>query len=211
MFGLFGRKKEVEKLRKEVGDSFENVKRDFGKVGEWIKYIDEKEDLTKKEVEDLKQQLLDIQSDMVEIKEFISFFGPRISSGVFEQQTGVVDKQAPANPVQTPVQTAVQTGILPKLTVMERAIVWALLNAGEGMKLSYDDLATLLGKGKSTIRGQINTLKQKSEGLIRESQGAGGKKRLYIPDEMKQMLLKNVKVRVEGKKKNKKSDKKEEN
>jgi hypothetical protein len=42
------------------------------------------------------------------------------------------------------------------------------LNAEGEMKLSYEDLALMLGKEKSTIRGQINTIKQKSEGLIEE-------------------------------------------
>ena len=59
---------------------------------------------------------------------------------------------------------------------MERAIVWALLNAD--MRLSYEDLAALLGKDKSTIRGQINTIKQKNSNIIMEAREANGKKRL---------------------------------
>jgi predicted transcriptional regulator len=102
-----------------------------------------------------------------------------------------VDKQAAGVYVQTPVQTAVQTGILETLTVMERAIVWALLNSE--MKLSYEDLSVMLGKNKSTIRGQINAIKQKSEGLIEESSEANGKKRVFIPEEMKQIILKKEK------------------
>jgi len=91
---------------------------------------------------------------------------------------------------------------------MERAIIWALINSGEEMKLSYDDLAALLGKNKSTIRGQINGLKQKSEGLVEEIRESNGKKRLFIPEKMRQFIVKSVKVRVNNSKKPKKVVKK---
>jgi chromosome segregation and condensation protein ScpB len=106
----------------------------------------------------------------------------------------MLDKQTVVTPVQNVVQTAVQTNVLENLSLMERAIVWALANSDQ--KLSYEDLAVVLGKDKSTIRGQINAIRQKSEGLIEESREANGKKRLYIPEEMRQIMLKNGKVRV---------------
>jgi hypothetical protein len=64
------------------------------------------------------------------------------------------------------------------------------------MKLSYDDLAAMLQKERSTIRGQINTIRQKSEGLIEESIEKNGKKRVFIPEEIKEKLIKKQKVRV---------------
>ena len=64
------------------------------------------------------------------------------------------------------------------------------------MKLSYDDLAAMLGKERSTIRGQINTIKQKSESLIEEIIEKNGKKRVFIPEEIKEKMLKKTKVRV---------------
>jgi hypothetical protein len=67
------------------------------------------------------------------------------------------------------------------------------------MKLSYEDIALLLGKDKSTIRGQINAIKQKSEGLIEEMSEKNGKKRVFIPEEIKQKLQKYAKVRSGGK------------
>jgi len=118
---------------------------------------------------------------------------------VFKQHPQGVVKQPMYSGVQTPVQTGVQTDILESLTVMERAIVWALLNAD--MRLSYEDLAALLGKDKSTIRGQINTIKQKNSNLIMEVREANGKKRLYIPDKARSMIIKSVKVKVKGSKK----------
>jgi chromosome segregation and condensation protein ScpB len=64
------------------------------------------------------------------------------------------------------------------------------------LKLSYEDLALLLGKERSTVRGQVNSIKQKSDGLILEITEKNGKKRVYIPDEMKEKLAKYSKVRV---------------
>jgi len=199
MLGLFGHKKRIEKLRVDVQDSFGHVKKDFNKVGEWIKHLDDKHTSHKADISMIKDQLLDIQNDLIEIKDFISFFGPQLSKNASKQtQTGAY-KQTTHDAVQTPVQTPVQTDILDNLTVMERGIVWALLNSE--MKLSYEDLAALLGKNRSTIRGQINTIKQKNEDLIMEHRELSGKKRLYIPEEIKSKIIKNVKIKVKSTKK----------
>ena len=202
MFWFFGKKKEVEKLRGEVRDSFAHVKKDFGKVGQWITHIDGEMSKSKADISEIKDTVSAIQNDLEEIKDFVSFFGPQMSKQLFKQEPTGVYEQTAVEAVQTPVQTAVQTGILSGLTVMERAIVWALLNSE--MKLSYEDIARLLGKEKSTIRGQINMIKQKSEGLIEESSELNGKKRLFIPEKMRNILLKSVKVSVRNKKNQKK-------
>ena len=202
MLGLFGHKKRVEKFRIEVQDSFDHVKKDFNKVGEWIKHLDDKHGSHEDEISNIKDQLMTIHEDLIELKDFVSFFGPQISKGLSKQtQTGAVKQPLP-NAVQTPVQTGVQTDVLEALTVMERAIVWALLNSE--MKLSYEDLAALLGKDKSTIRGQINAIKQKNEALIKESREVNGKKRLYISDEIRSMVVKSVKVKIKKGKNDKK-------
>ena len=205
MLGLFGYKKRVEKLRTEVQDSFNHVKKDFNKVGEWIKHLDDKHTSHKNEVSQIKEQLLAVHEDLIEIKDFISFFGPRLSKGLSKQHPQGVVKQTMPIAVQTPVQTPVQTDILDSFTVMERAIVWALLNAD--MRLSYEDLAALLGKDKSTIRGQINAIKQKNIDVILEIRESNGKKRLYIPDEIRNMIIKSVKVKVKGSKRGQKIEK----
>ena len=77
-------------------------------------------------------------------------------------------------------------------------------------RLGYDDLSAILGKEKSTIRGQINAIKSKSEGLIEESIEKNGKKRVFIPDEIKEKMLKKQKVRVLGSKESQKKEKNEE-
>ncbi len=68
------------------------------------------------------------------------------------------------------------------------------------MKLSYEDLAMLLGKERSTIRGQINAIKQKSEGLVEELMEKNGKKRVFVSENVKERLAKYAKTRMgEGK------------
>jgi len=202
MFGFFRRKKEVEELREELRESFNHVKVDFNKVAEWIKHLDGKDRSREQDLQDLKEQVSLVKNDILEIKDFIMVFGTQGTKGSFKQPPRLFNKQAEAAAVQTPVQTAVQTDFLDKMTVMERAIVWALLNSD--MKLSYEDLAALLGKDKSTIRGQINTLKQKAGEIIQETREINGKKRLYIPSHVQSKLLKSVKVRVKEEKDDKK-------
>ncbi|MEK6894083.1 MAG: hypothetical protein AABX10_01325, partial [Nanoarchaeota archaeon] len=107
---------------------------------------------------------------------------------------------------QEPVQTAVQTGnfhdILNGLSSNERMIVFTMMNTE--LKLSYEDIARLLGKERATIRGQINAIKQKSEGLIQELTEPNGKKRLYVNEEVRNKIEKYAKVRVKNDKKYKK-------
>lgn len=203
MVDLFGNKKRINKLRADVVDSFNHVKKDFNKVGKWIKHLDDKHTLNENEIPYIKDQLLTINKDLAEIKDFISFFSHQLPGGMSKQTATMGVKQTVPSDVQTGVQTGVQTDILNNFTVMERAIVWALLNSE--MKLSYEDIAALLGKKRSTIRGQINAIKQKNEGIIMESRELNGKKRLYIPDEIKANIMKSVKVKVKAAKNSKNS------
>lgn len=195
MFGWFRKKEDTSKLQEEIKRSFDSVKDDFNKVGQWISHFDDNHKEYKNDLDEIKKQIFTIQNEIDDIKDFVSLFGSKISK---QQQTSAI-KQHGVFGVQDNVQTAVQSGVLDNLTLMERAIVWALVNSET--KLSYEDLAVVLGKDKSTIRGQINAIRQKNEGLIEESREANGKKRVLISDEMKQIILKNAKVRVKSQKK----------
>ena len=194
MFWFWKEKKEEKGLREELQKSFGAVKRDFSKVGEWIRHIDGKHAEHKDDISKLKDDLLELRAEIEDLKSALAFSEKGMFKQVFKQQQTAVDKQTDVEVVQTPIQTAVQTPFLQSLTVMERAIIWAMLNSD--VNLSYEDLAALLGKDKSTIRGQINALRQKSEGLIEEITEKNGKKRLYIPEKVKEILVKSVKVRV---------------
>jgi predicted transcriptional regulator len=104
----------------------------------------------------------------------------------------VFNKQTTFKGVSNSVQTGVQTVYLDNLSTTERAIIFVLLNSD--MKLSYEDLAAMLGKTKATVRGQINSIKQKSEGLIEEIIGENNKKRVFVPEQTKNLLLKSGNV-----------------
>lgn len=195
---MFGSKKRVEQLRKEVIESFNNVKSDLSKVGKWIKVIDEKSNKNEQEDSKIKEEINELKKELEEIKNNYEFFGQgKIKQLSKQRQTGINKQQNPFT-VQTAVQTAVQTPKLEVLTVMERAIIFALLNSD--IKLSYEDLAAMFGKSKSTIRGQINNIRQKNKGLIEEYSEPNGKKRLYLPEKVKNSITKDIKVKIKNKK-----------
>ena len=198
MFWLLTGKREVEKVKEETRKGFDSVKRDISSVSGWIKHLDSEKNLQKKEIEEIKEILTSIKNDVDGLKNVVSVMGDVKTNRVFKTPKQVFDKQTAVYAVQTGVQTGVQTPNLNQFSVTERAILWVLLNSD--MKLSYDDLAAMLGKERSTIRGQINTIKQKSE-IIEEEIEKNGKKRVFIPEEVKEKMLKKTKVRVNSKKK----------
>ena len=199
MFGFFSKKRKIKELEESTKKSFENVKKDLTKFNEWVEYLDGKDQERVDEISQIKNSIEELKNEMEGLKNVFSFFGEGLSKQLSKQPQTSADKQTAVQVVQTAVQTAVQTPILSNFTVMERAIVWALMNSE--IKLSYEDLSAILGKSKSTIRGQINTIKQKSENLILEARENNNKKRLYVPEKMKEIILKEVKVRVKSREK----------
>jgi len=206
MIWFFSRKKGVEALKEEIKESFESVKKDIHSVGGWIKHLDSERELQKRDIEDLKEGLSSIKTEIEGIKNVLSFMNEIKPQRVFKTPKQLFNKQTAVYPVQTVVQTVVQTPNLDQFSISERAILWVLLNAE--LKLSYDDLAAVLGKERATIRGQINSIKQKSD-ILEEVVEKNGKKRVFILEEMKEKLLKKAKVRVRNKEKDKKNSKEE--
>ncbi len=206
MFWLFGGKKEIKEVKEETQKGFENVKKDIAAINGWIRHLDSEKNLRKKEVDELKGVLSSIQTEVEGVKNVLSIMNELKPNRVFKTPKQQSNKQTAVYAVQTGVQTAVQTPNLEQFSITERAILWVLLNTD--MRLSYDDLAAMLGKERSTIRGQINRIKQKSETLIEEIIEKNGKKRVFIPEELKEKLLKKSKVRVKGDKKTEKDQKK---
>lgn len=199
MFDWFFGKKNKE-LEEKTQKGFENVKNDIDKVSRWIKHLDSKDKQLFALLDELKNDLSSLKSEIGALNEGAALAEIGVKHKQLAKRTAVLDKQTAVYPVGEGVQTPVQTGnlynILQNLTSNERLLIFALLNAGEGMKLSYEDLARLLGKERSTIRGQINTIKQKSEGLIMELTEPSGKKRVFVSEEVRNKLLKYAKVRV---------------
>lgn len=206
---LFGGKKEVEGLQEEVRASFDRVKTDIEGLGKWIKHFDGKHDDHHERFSVVESRLSTIENDLEELKNALSLMDVGVYKQLFKTKKRVFAKQTAVQGVQAPRQTAVQTAEssdfnLSSFSVMERAMIYVLLNTD--MKLSYDDLATMMGKSRTTVRGQINSIKRKSEGLIEELIERNGKKRLYIPEDIKEKMLKNVKVRVSKRGKTRKKE-----
>ncbi len=190
MFGFFSRKKEVEQVKEDTRKGFDSVKKDIDSIGVWIKHLDSEKNNHKKEIEEVKDILSTIKEDLEEVKNLVvltdSIKFKQTPKQVLKKQTGVYD-------VQTGVQTGVQTPNLEIFSSSERTIIWVLINTD--MNLSYDDIAKITNKQKSTIRGQINSIKKKAD-IIREKIETNGKKRVFIPEKIKEKMLKKRKVRV---------------
>jgi len=193
MFNFFKKKvekEEFDKLKEGVQTGFNSVKQNMGEVSKWIGHLDSKEGALKEEISEIHNELATIKEELENIKNMISIVG---NKEVFKQRQTVFNKQTGVVSVLNSVQTGVQTVFLDKLSTTERAIIFVLLN--NDMKLSYEDLAAMLGKRRATIRGQINSIKQKSEGLIEEVISENNKKRVFIPERIKEALLKTQKTR----------------
>ncbi len=212
MFGLFNSSKKIKKLEDDTRHSFSEVRKDFEGVGKWIKHLDNRDKQVFDLISELKRELASLNDELDGVKEAISITNLAQEHEPVFKKTGVLNKQHPVFDVDEPVQTGVQTGnfydILKGLSSNERLIVFTLMNAE--MKLSYEDIARLLGKERATIRGQINAIKRKSEGLLQELTEPTGKKRVFVSEEVRNKLEKYAKVRVGDKQKYKKLPKENE-
>jgi prophage DNA circulation protein len=204
MFNWFSNKKEVEAIKEDTKVGFEAVKKDILSVTGWIKHLDSEKNMTNSEINSLKEEIASLNNEIENIKNIISIVGNVNSQQVFKTNKRLLPKQTADYDVRTAVSTPVQTPNLDNFSITERAIILVLLNSD--LKLSHEDLAAMLGKEKATIRGQINSIKQKSEDLILEQIEQNGKKRVYISEEMKEKLLKKQKVRVNVDKKPRKNE-----
>src|SRR3989338_2541694 len=193
---LFGGK--VRKLEDQTKIGFSAVKKDMEVVGKWIKHLDGQDKQLFDSLQEIKQELSTIRDEVESLREGVGIISNTSKDKQLFEKTGVYGKQTAVEVVEKGVQTGVQTGsfyeIFKNLSLNERALLFTLMNSE--MKLSYEDLALLLGKERSTIRGQINAIKQKREGLIEEITEKSGKKRVFVPEEIKEKLAKYAKVRV---------------
>jgi len=206
MFGWFGSSNKVKKLESETRKSFSEVRKDFEGVGKWVKHLNANDKQLFDLISELKRELASIEDEFNGLKEAVSLINLAVEHKQVFEKTAVLDEQPAVYDVQEPVQTAVQTGnfhdILKGLSSNERLIVFTLMNTE--LKLSYEDIARLLGKERATIRGQINAIKQKNGGLIQELTEPNGKKRVFVSEEVRNKLEKYAKVRVKENKKYKK-------
>jgi len=187
------KKEEFDIHKQSVQTALNSVKEDFAHVSKWIKHLDQQDSQIKNEIKGIKQEISSIKNELEEIKESFSDNKSEENGGLLKQRQTSKHKQTAVYDVQTAVQTTVQAAFFNKLSISEKAIVMILVNSD--MKLSYEDLGAMTAKDSTTIRGQINTIRQKCPGLIEEQIERNNKKRLYIPDKIKGILLKRAKVR----------------
>ncbi len=203
MFWLIFGRKEVRKLKEDTKKAFDSVKDDLSNVDKWIRHFHTEKESQKSELKELRDVVFSLKEDVEELRHLSVLSNHIRNKRVFKTPIPMFDKQTDVYAVQTGVQTGVQTLNLGQFSVTERAIIWTLLNTD--MKLSHEDIAAILGKEKATIRGQINTIKQKSGGILEESIEGNGKKRVFIPEKIKEILLKKTKVRIKNTKKDNKN------
>jgi len=172
-------------LHESLHNSFSNIKRDMGGINRWLDHFKNKHENHDKKFDLLNQRINNIE-------EVIDGIQTAVQTGGLSKQ--VQTDNCPNICLSMSKQDEEDLPIskkLKKLTLMERAVVWALLNTD--LKLSYEDLRVALGKDKSTLRGQINNIKSKSEGLIEEYPENDGTKRFCISEKIKREILKEVK------------------
>jgi hypothetical protein len=186
-------KLDFEQHKGAVQTALTNVKQDMTNLSKWIKHLNSQDSEIKNDIEGIMSEIASIKNELVEIKEIAIQQNEPKQEPLFKQRQTAVDKQTAVYHEKTAVQTSVQAAFFTKLSVSEKAIIGILLNSGEEMKLSYEDLAAMMGKDTATIRGQVNSIKQKAEGIIEEQIEKNGKKRLYIPEEVRGLLLKRAK------------------
>ena len=178
----------------EINPASASFKANCANMDALVEHLNNTDSGLKTDIEDVYEELSTVKTELEELKNMVSL---AVNPKLLKKNSAVqaaVDKQTAVYTVQNGVQTAVQTVFLERLSVSERALVMILLNSD--MKLSYEDLGAMMGKDSTTIRGQINSIKQKCEGLIDEQIEKNNKKRLYIPEKIRNTLLKKVRVRA---------------
>jgi hypothetical protein len=186
-------KQDIDEHKQAVQTALNKVKQDMDHVGKWLKHLNETDSDLKKDVANIKDDLHSIKNDMEELKEMIRQPEQSTPVQILKQPQTARAKQTADYGVQTAVQIGVQAAFFERLSISEKALVGILISSD--MKLSYEDLAVMTGKDPTTIRGQVNTIKQKAEGLIEEQVEKNGKKRLFVPEKIKGILLKRVKTK----------------
>ena len=187
-------------LHSSLNESFSRIKEDMHGVGEWINHLNETKEHHHEKIRDLDIRLRVIeefmndlmeQSPLEEVSDDLSKqLSKQEQTAVRLNQTGGLSKRLSKQLSKQPnsIQTDLEESLY-SLTTMERTVVWSLLNTD--LLLNYEDLSRILGKDKSTVRGQINNIKRKIPWLIEEKSESNGSKRFNINEDKKREILVN--------------------
>lgn len=205
IFKFFRKKRDVEErfsnLHDSLNDSFSKIKDDMQGVGDWIKHLNETKHNHHEKIEDIHTRLRVVEEFMYNfleqspIEEVSKQLSKQEQTAVRLNQTEGLSKQLSKQ--RTDIKTDLERALY-SLTAMERAVVWSLLNTD--LKLNYEDLSRILGKDRSTVRGQVNNIKRKIPELILEKSESDNSKRFFIDDEFKREIM----IKYVGRDKNKK-------
>lgn len=173
-----------DNIHSSLHKSFLNVKMDVTHLIAKIDKINEDHIMKKSEIEELNKRVNQIE----QIIDHMFNQKTRVFGQPFEvKQTNIGFKQ-PNSFIRTDNQMDRKGDKWTRnFTPMERTIINILLNTD--MQLSYDDLSVMMGRDKSTIRGQMNNIKMKNELLVTEIVQKDGKKRFYVEDRLKSEIL----------------------
>ncbi len=198
MFRWLKRGNKLDQIQKDTKTGFSAVQKDISSISGWIKHLDSQTTSHNGDISGIKSLLEEMRQDINGLKNAFSMEQESQANTLFKTETPILGQETVVFSEEAPKKTPVQAPKMDKFSVTERSIIWILLNSD--MKLSYEDLSSILGKEKSTIRGQINTIKQKDNDIISDFIEKNGKKRIYIDHKIKEKMLKNAKVRVNSKK-----------
>ena len=180
-------------LHNSLHTSFSNIKKDMGDISGWLGHFKNRHDDQDKKFELLNYRINNIEEVLEELRDVWTRVQTAVQTGGLSKQPQTDSRPNSRPKLSKQAENSEELSMinrLKNLTMMERAIVWALLNTD--LKLSYDDLSVALGKDKSTLRGQINNIRTKSESLVEEYTEKDGKKRFFISEKKKNEILKGI-------------------
>jgi len=194
VFKLFKKKRlEVDKKFSDINDSLKNsfskIKEDMFSLSSHVENLHDYKKNHSELIENLDSRIKILEN-----------FIEDVLTNQALVQTESLSKQTQTNVRPKRTSVLVQTEVLEslkRLTPMERSLVWALLNTD--LKLSYSDLARILGKDESTVRGQVSNIKRKTDSLVLEKSENNGQKRFYIEERVKNKIMKKYKVKTKKK------------
>ena len=181
--------KKFSDLNDSLKNSFSNIKEDMFSLSSHVETLHGHKKDHSELIEDLDSRLKTLEGFIEEV-----LTNPMLV------QTDNLSKQTQTHVRPKRTSALVQTDILDslkRLTPMERSLVWALLNTD--LRLSYRDLARILGKDESTARGQVSNIKRKIDYLILEKSENNGQKRFYIEERIKNKIMKKYRVKTKKK------------
>jgi len=102
VFRWFSRKKDIEKIEEDTKKGFESVKKDITSVSGWIKHLDSEKAIQKQEIDEIKEIVASMQTEIEGLKSVISMTHEKKAKQVFKTPKQLSNKQMAVQAVQNP-------------------------------------------------------------------------------------------------------------